>query len=393
MRSEQGHTAVTGMAAIDDQDELVRRAVSWIPTLRARGEECERQRRIPQQTIDEFIAHGFHRISQPRRFGGMGHGLDVAMEVAMEVGRGCGSTAWMASQWPGHNMMVGMFPMQAQEEYWADSRDRLCSTASAGGGSFIEVEGGARVSGRWKFSSGIDGSHWVMAVAQNKYCLIPSCDYTIIDDWHVSGLRGSGSKSIAIESFVPDHRIFDSSKIYEGHTLGREYYDSPFYRLPLLLFAPPLLCASTIGAAQGAADLFEERVLTRIEPLTGQPAREGAGNQLRFAEATAEIDAARLILRQNNRELIEWGAADEAISPIEMARSRRNVTFAAKLSLQAAERLFASGDSSGIYNVNGIERFVRDVQAGVHHMGLMWDETAMHFARQRWNASSPSPGR
>jgi 3-hydroxy-9,10-secoandrosta-1,3,5(10)-triene-9,17-dione monooxygenase len=286
------------------------------------GPGCEALRRIPEETVAEFIGYGFHRIAQPVRFGGMGLGLDVPMEVAMEVGRGCGSMAWMASQRPGHNLVVGMFPMAAQEEYWAESHDVLCSTASAIVACKCEsAVGGIQFSGRWKFSSGIDGSHWAIVSVADQFCLVPCADYRIVDDWHVSGLRGSGSKSIVVDNaFVPEHRMFSAQSFFEGRTLGREYYDNPFYRLPYLMWAPGLIGASVLGATQGVVDVFEDRVLKRVD-MMGVPAKESGGNQLRFAEASAEVDAARLILRRQFQEMIERGKADDAVLPLELARA------------------------------------------------------------------------
>ena len=69
------------------------------------------------------------RAAQPSRFGGIGLNFDAVFDVAAELGRGCGSTAWCYSIWASHNWIAGMFPEQAQEEYWAKSYDTLSSTS------------------------------------------------------------------------------------------------------------------------------------------------------------------------------------------------------------------------------------------------------------------------
>ena len=43
----------------------------------------------------------------------------------------CPSTSWVSALFSGHNFLVSQFPEQAQEEYWADTSDVLCTTASA----------------------------------------------------------------------------------------------------------------------------------------------------------------------------------------------------------------------------------------------------------------------
>src|SRR6266540_2247679 len=102
-------------------DALVAQAAAMVPTLRERSAKCEEMRRIPDETVAAFVDAGFHRIAQPVAFGGLGLNIDTVTDIALEFGRGCCSTAWMAGQWPGHNFMVGYFPEQAQQEYWADS--------------------------------------------------------------------------------------------------------------------------------------------------------------------------------------------------------------------------------------------------------------------------------
>ena len=70
----------------------------------------------------------------------------------MELGRGCGSSAWLGSFWPLHNWMVGMWSKQAQDEYWADSHDVVSSTAWNILSSKIEAASeGIRLSGHWDF--------------------------------------------------------------------------------------------------------------------------------------------------------------------------------------------------------------------------------------------------
>lgn len=137
--------------------EMVERAAAMVPILRERAAECEKLRRVPDQTVADFKAAEFHRISQPVPFGGLGLDMDCVYECAAQLGRGCGSSGWMGSFWPLHNWIMGLLPKQAQDEYWADSLDVLSSTASATVSCKIEpAKGGVRLTGRWNFASGID---------------------------------------------------------------------------------------------------------------------------------------------------------------------------------------------------------------------------------------------
>ncbi len=372
--------------------DVISRAKAMVPTLRARGARCEELRRVPPETVDEFVAAGFHLITKPKRFGGMGLDIDTVSEVAMEIGRGCGSSGWMASFWGGHSFEIGWFSEQAQEEYW-ENPDALSSTVSA----IVTLDrqpasNGVRLTARMKFSSGIDYADWILLQTPQEICLVPKSDYSIEDDWFVSGLRGTGSKSIALEDvFVPEHRVVANEDVWVGRTTGARIYTSPFYRLPRLQVQTWGIVAPVVGMAQGVVDVFDERVRTRRDPATQQPAFERPGNQLRFAESSAEVDLAREILRRNQRELAEVGRAGDELSLEERARVRRDQAYVARLCTTAVDRLVSAGDSSALYEVNQLHRLARDTRAGALQFALAWDENSMQYSRVRWGLEPQTP--
>ena len=75
-------------------DELIARARALAPKLRERAVKAERDRNIPQESVDEFIASGLIHTLQPRRWGGYEHDHETAFDVAIELGKStCGSSA------------------------------------------------------------------------------------------------------------------------------------------------------------------------------------------------------------------------------------------------------------------------------------------------------------
>src|ERR1700719_5331874 len=86
-------------AAPDDiptAGELVARAKALAPKLRERAVRAERDRNIPQESVDEFIAAGLIHTLQPKRWGGYEHDHQVAFDIAIELGKStCTSSAWV----------------------------------------------------------------------------------------------------------------------------------------------------------------------------------------------------------------------------------------------------------------------------------------------------------
>ena len=369
-------------------EQLVARAHEMIPTLRARSAHCESLRQIPPETFAMFREAGLLRTAQPKRFGGYGHGIDTVAEIGMEIGRGCGSSAWMACQWPGHQFMVGYFSEEAQQEYWAADPDTMSSTASAMARLNMEPErGGWRVrDSQMRFSSGCDYAEWIFFTTRNGMGLIPRSDFEVLDDWNVSGLRGTGSKSVVVhDAWIPPHRTVTLQQLRDGATPGAALYPAdPFYRVPFNLVVNQLLLAAAIGMARGVLDLFEERVTQRFDLHSFKPASEGAGAQLRFAESAAEVDAATMFVRRNCRTLAEWGEAHHVPTEQERSLVRRDVCYATRIALQASQRLVASGDASAMFDSQPMGRMARDVQMAALQANLTWDEPAQTFSRLRW---------
>lgn len=377
------------------QDTLLQRAVALQPVLQARAAQTEALRQIPPETVQDLIASGLIRLGNPAHYGGLGLDYDLAFEVAWELGRACGSAAWCYALWTVHNWWAGHFPAQAQADYFADGPDVLaCSALNPGGGRAEPVAGGFQVSGHWRFSSGCDAARWAMLGVTSpsgiRWVLIPSSNYTILDTWFTSGMRGTGSKDIVVQdAFVPAYRLLDPNRAGDGEWTGWELHGRLSYRLPLRCLTGWDLVSPLIGAAQGAVDAFTERF--RGTSGHGQTA-DSVLVQVRLAEAAVEVDAARELHRRTIREMLDKAARDETFPALERARYKRNKTFAAKLCVQAVNRLFEGSGGSAIYESQALQRFHRDINAASHHQGISWDAAAEDFGRQALGLS-PAPSR
>ena len=132
------------------RDDFIARARDMIPALRARAREAEDLRRLPDATNAAFHAAGLYRLHQPRRYGGYEMDFHLQIDVAAEIGRGCGSSAWVQSIVASHSWVHGMLGEDAQDEVWAKNPEAVIASASpARGSSVTRVEGGLVVDGRW----------------------------------------------------------------------------------------------------------------------------------------------------------------------------------------------------------------------------------------------------
>ena len=369
------------------RDELLRRARALVPVLKERAARTEESRQVLPESVQDLLASGLIRIGNPRRYGGHDVEVDTAFEVGWELGRGCGSTAWCYSLWTAHNWWLGHFSERCQEEFFATGPDTLFSSGLNPAGGKVEASsGGFRVSGRWGFSSGCDAATWVMVAVPGArpneplWLLLPRPEYQIVDTWFASGMRGSGSKDIVIESAsVPAHRAVDPERCGVDDMTGFKLHGRLSYRAPLRCLAGWDLAAPLIGIAQGAVDEFVARA-QRMSGL-GRSA-DSVALQLRLAEAAAEVDAARALHRQDIREILDRAARGEGFSELDRIRYRRDKAFISRLCVRAVDRLFEGSGARAVMDAEPIQRYHRDAHGASHHAALSWDLVAEQFGKQ-----------
>ncbi|MFD9661459.1 acyl-CoA dehydrogenase family protein [Rhodococcus sp. NPDC059968] len=90
-------TAALSTSAVTERERLVAAARDLSPPLRSNAARAEEDRRVPQENIDALRNAGLFDIIKPARFGGSEEGFRTFLEVALEIGRSCASTAWVTT--------------------------------------------------------------------------------------------------------------------------------------------------------------------------------------------------------------------------------------------------------------------------------------------------------
>src|SRR4029077_2337934 len=141
-------------------------------------------------------------------------------------------------------------------------------------GQAMRVPGGYRVSGRFPFVSGCQHCEWVWlgctvmedaapkvedhGVPETRQCLVRLSQCEILDTWHTTGLRGTGSNDVVVhDEFVAEERSFS----FQDPKLIRR--PGPLYAFPFMFAAKG--SAPALGIARHAIDAM-------IESAAGKPA-------------------------------------------------------------------------------------------------------------------------
>ena len=374
-------------------DEYLGRVRALLPALRERAPRTEQLRRLPDETFADFQEQGLLRALQPKRYGGYELDPGIFYQAVSEVAAVCGSSGWIFGVLGVHNWHLAILPPQAQEDVWGKDDSVQLSTSIAPTGKVERVSGGFRLSGRWSFSSGCDHCQWVVlggtappldgeASPDARVFLVPRADYRIEDNWHVTGLCGTGSKDIVIdEALVPEYRTHSLADAFHLRHPGTAINDAPLYRLPFALIFRYGITSPMIGVARGALDVFREQSRRRINLATRSSTAEDPFIQHRLAESAAEIAAAHDRMLAVFAELMDLASAGREIPMEWRARYRWDAGKAVDWSVRAVDRLFEASGGRGIFLDNPIQRAWRDVHAMRAHNGNNPDSAALVFAR------------
>jgi 3-hydroxy-9,10-secoandrosta-1,3,5(10)-triene-9,17-dione monooxygenase len=369
---------------LSSHDEAVARARALRDQLRARLSDGEGLRRLPDRNVADILESGLYGVMKPRRYGGSELGTETLIDVTMELASADPSTGWVYMLWAAHMWLQALWPEKALEEMWANPNS-LASSVVSTLGDVTEVDGGYHWTGRGLFSSGVDHCDWLTAGVpikrdgervDHRWLLIPREEIQIIDDWHTVALRGTGSKTIVADDlFVPEYRTLPTQALILGEAPGREVNQHPMYGAPIGANFTGAMSVPALGAAKGLIELFRARLESRVQApeRTNSPyaAESMSTTMARFAEVAASVDASYSLLLWNASHFA--CAPAKEVSPLEMEKMRRDMTYTAQEARRAANRLYEECGGSGLSETSLLAQFWRDTNAAAAHRGLTWD--------------------
>jgi 3-hydroxy-9,10-secoandrosta-1,3,5(10)-triene-9,17-dione monooxygenase len=381
---------------------LVERARELAPELAAAQAEGDQLRRLPDAIWKALLEGGFLRALQPARWGGGEVALVDFLDAIAELSRANPSAGWVAAVIGVHPWQLALFEEEAQQDLWGDDPTTMHSSSYNPTGRAVAVDGGYRVSGRWSFSSGCDHCRAVNlgavvpdqrgagGLADFRSFLLLQGDYRIDDNWHVVGLRATGSKDIVVDgAFVPAHRTQSHTEYAMGLELpGQARNDGPLYRLPWSVVFNMAVAASIFGAARGFVDTWIEEARDRV--IAGRiPLADDPLTQRRVAEAAWTLDVAFTMLRGDAIELTRRAAAYDVPTMTDRGSYRWHLNRSCEqVGVMVADLMRAASGRSAFLD-HPLQRRYQDVQVGLGHAFLLPDPVARAVGGALLGTSKP----
>ncbi|KWH62949.1 MULTISPECIES: acyl-CoA dehydrogenase family protein [Burkholderia cepacia complex] len=377
-------------------EEMIRRAESMRHDLRSAQAAAEASGNISPEMNQAMVDAGFFRVIQPGIFGGYGFDLPTYVRLVTAVARGCPETAWVLSLVLGHVHQLSTYPAQAQREAYGVTGDFRAPEVAAPQGHGVEVPGGYRVSGAWDYASGCAHATHIFltftlvdaesGTPQMRMGLFNRDDYSIVRNWDVIGMQGTGSDRVVMEDvFVPAHRTKAYPPINAVLPAGL-YDDSPLFHGPARPFIVTESASVIVGAAEGALDLYEESIRTRkATGPTGAARQELAEYQFNYGRCRALVDTARAALLQTASDYMQIArktcATGEACPDDEMRRLTLVILQSIHLAHEAVDIIFRTAGTSASRKDSMLGRYWRNVGVLRGHLAHQSDSAAVNYGR------------
>jgi alkylation response protein AidB-like acyl-CoA dehydrogenase len=343
----------------------------------ARAEEIEKTRRLPADIAASLIRTGVFRLTIPKAIGGVEGTVLELMTAIEEMAQADAATGWCA-------MISGTSGVTAAYLRPDVAKKIHGAVGAVTGGIFaprgkaIKVDGGYRVSGTWQWASGASHCDWMKGgcivhedgkpkmlregVADVRTMYFPREQITLHDNWHSSGLCGSGSCDMTVSDlFVP-----------EEHTLsmisGRLYCDGALYRFPLFGLLAIGCGAVALGIARGAIEDIQELAGAKMPTLSRRTLAERPQVQSDVARAHAQIASARAWLIEEIGKSWDLAGRGDNLSIERRAALRLVAVHAVDAAVKATDICYTLAGGTSVYRSSPLQRRFRDVHVITQHM-------------------------
>jgi alkylation response protein AidB-like acyl-CoA dehydrogenase len=368
-------TTPSSTAQASPSPDVLAVARSLAPAIKAAGDEAENMRQCPPRIVELLHESRLFDMILPKKYGGLQESIPTMVRVLEELAVADASISWIVGIANGTSIIAAHMEESVAASLFGPRA--VAGGAQAPWGRAVPTEGGFQVTGRWPFASGCTHSTMLVAgclttkpdgsapmMPEYRMAVLPIEEVEIIDTWHVSGLRGTGSRDMQVaDVFVPEERML-------SFNLGPPKIDAPTYRYPALGFLALTISPIPLGIARRAIDELLALASGKTPMNIGSRLAERPLTQYEIGRAEAILRSARAWMYQVMDEIWEKALAGEEITARDRAMVRSACAHAALESLRAVEIAYTLGGGSSIYESNVLQRCLRDAHAATQHVML-----------------------
>jgi alkylation response protein AidB-like acyl-CoA dehydrogenase len=372
-----GKVTAEAVRVVRGGEDLVAAARGLAPRILAAADSIEERRRLPEDLVESLLEAGLFKLLVPKSLGGAELDLPTYVRVVEEIARADASVAWCIGQNSGLTMVAAYLEPHVARTIFQESRRPILANGPGDNnkpGCALPVPGGYRIGGHWNFASGSRHAGWLQAICQVqgddgrplmtlegepnvRLMLFPIEQAALLDTWHVSGLRGTGSFSFEVDNlFIPE----EHAAVIAPQT-RRE-------RGPLYLFSSSGIFGPSFGSvALGIAHTTLNSLIDLAQDKTprgaGRTVRESQTVQALVARAYARLASARMFLQHTLRDVWDAVAESGTLGVGQQVQVRLAATNATHEAVAVVDAAYQAAGSTAIFNNRPFERRFRDIHA------------------------------
>tara|TARA_B110000014_G_scaffold245424_1_gene217374 strand:- start:8725 stop:9876 length:1152 start_codon:yes stop_codon:yes gene_type:complete len=333
--------------------------------------ESEEQGHLSQATADALLAAGLLGLKLPLELGGAEADPVTQMMVISELANIDTSAAWCTMVSATNVGSAGAFlPDKGIEQVFRKGNHPMIAGVGMPFGEAKKVDGNSfEISGKWPYGSGIKTSTWVTAGAKVNQevntveirAILRKDEVQIIENWDVSGLRGSGSNDFSAEKVrIPNYMTWAGD---DSPKRGGNLYN---------IQRPAFVVFGHAGIALGTA----RRALKEITSYSQERTRRWPGQNTISSNAIFQSDIGQLDLKlramnalavQEFEEAWRYAQEGKKLSEKEQAKIRAIGSWVTKESLDIVTKSFQYAGGTALNKNNSLQQCFRDMYAAAQH--------------------------
>jgi len=331
------------------------------------AESGDRDGRLADPVVEAIHREGLYGMWVPRTIPG-GAELDVvsSLQVIEKVSYGDPSAGWvlMASA-----LAIGTGAAYlgdaAVDALFAGSRMPVIAGQGTRPGTAVARDGGFLLTGSWSFASGIKHATHIHTLGviegtgEPRIFVLPVDQATLVDNWDVLGLRGTGSIDYRTEQvFVPEdytHFAITASPKRGGS----------LYTIGIIGFAVICHSAWACGIGRRLLDELGKKVRSGVG-RSGTLAESDAFHE-QYARAEGVYRAARALVYETWADVKQTLDRGEALSTRQHTTMRLAMAHATWSCHDVADFVYKSAGTLALRS-GTIQRLFRDMHAGTQHI-------------------------
>jgi alkylation response protein AidB-like acyl-CoA dehydrogenase len=349
------------------------------PLIESEAEAGETACEITPKVVDALDDAGLFGLMVPEVLGGTEAGLLQTVEVFEELSRADGSTGWSLLANASTSSFAGAYTGDdAADAMFSGPGRAIHAGMFAPVGTSEIVDGGYRISGRYRFGSGSEHATWMgggtferrdgelafdaqTGMPVIRAFFVPKDHVEMRGNWDVMGLVGTGSFDYDVpEQFVEAGYTFPllTPTVHRG---------GPIYHLGVLGLTSAGHAAFALGVGRRALD--EVTAIARSKQRFGStPVQDQQLFQYDFAHHDAALLAARALVFDVFGDAETTVQAGSEISALQLQRLRQATTHATHVSADAVRFAYLWAGSDALRSPSALQRCFRDIHAGTQHV-------------------------